>query len=54
MGRESCALATNEEIEERWAEAWNDLFDIVGERWQFDCLLPDGLIVDVETCMGWL
>ncbi|MCU0535365.1 MAG: hypothetical protein MUD14_15865 [Hydrococcus sp. Prado102] len=47
-------MTTNAEIEERWVEAWNDLFDIVGERWQVDCLLPDGLIVDTETCKGWL
>lgn len=38
----------------RWVDAWNDLFDIVGTRWQVDCLLPDGSIVDLDTCQGWL
>lgn len=47
-------MTTNAEIEERWVEAWNDLFDVVGERWQVECLLPDGWIVDIETCKGWL
>ncbi|MBE9014529.1 hypothetical protein IQ250_30515 [Pseudanabaenaceae cyanobacterium LEGE 13415] len=47
-------MATNAEIEERWIEAWNDLFDIVEERWRVSCLLPDGSIVDTETCKGWL
>jgi hypothetical protein len=47
-------MATNTELEERWIDAWNDLFDIVGERWNVNCLLPDGSIVDVETCKGWL
>jgi hypothetical protein len=47
-------MTTNTEIEERWIEAWNDLFDIVGKRWQVSCLLPDGSVVDIETCKGWL
>lgn len=47
-------MTNNTEIEERWVEAWNNLFDIVGERWQVNCLLPDGAIVDIETCKGWL
>ncbi len=47
-------MTTNTEIEERWVEAWNDLFDIVGERWQVNCLLPDGSNVDIETCKSWL
>ncbi len=47
-------MTSNTEIEERWIEAWNDLFDIVGERWQVNCLLPDGLIVNIEACKSWL
>jgi hypothetical protein len=47
-------MSTNIELEERWIEAWNDLFDIIGERWQVSCLLPDGSVVDTETCQGWL
>lgn len=47
-------MTTNTEIEERWIDAWNDLFDIVGERWQVNCLLPDGSVVDIDICQGWL
>jgi hypothetical protein len=41
-------------MEEEWIEAWNDLFDLVGKRWQVSCLLPDYSIVDIEACKGWL
>lgn len=47
-------MTTNIELEEQWIEAWNDLLDSVGQRWQVSCLLPDGSVVDVETCKGWL
>lgn len=47
-------MTINTETEERWIEAWNDLFDIVGKRWQVSCLLPDGSITDIETCKSWL
>jgi hypothetical protein len=47
-------MANNTEIEMRWIDAWNDLFDLVGERRQVNCLLPDGSVVDVATCQGWL
>jgi hypothetical protein len=49
-------MTTNTEIEMRWTDAWNDLFDVVGEaeRWTVNCLLPDGAIVDFEHCQGWL
>jgi hypothetical protein len=48
-------MASNTEIEMRWVDAWSDLVDIVGEdQWQVNCLLPDGAVVDCETCQGWL
>jgi hypothetical protein len=47
-------MTTNTEIEERWIDAWNDLYDIVGVERQVNCLLPDGSVVDLETCQGWL
>jgi hypothetical protein len=43
-----------ENLETRWIEAWNDLYEIVGDRWQVNCLLPDGTIIDIEDCLGWL
>src|SRR4051812_43638078 len=55
MGRtRTDPMATNSEIEMRWVEAWNDLLDIVKGRHGIKCLLPDGAIVDVEECKGWL
>jgi hypothetical protein len=49
-------MTSNPELEERWVEAWNNLFDLVApeDRWQVDCLLPDGSIVDFETCQSYL
>ena len=47
-------MISNTELEERWIDAWNDLQDITGERWQVSCLLPDGSVVNVEICQGWL
>lgn len=47
-------MTTNTELEECWINAWNELYDIVGEKWQVDCLLPDGSIVDIETYKGYL
>jgi hypothetical protein len=48
------SMTASTEIEERWIQAWNDLFDLVGKRLQVDCLLPDRSVVDIETCQGWL
>ncbi len=50
--------ASNAEIEARWVDAWNDLYQIVGEtkeeNWNAPCLLPNGRIVNVDECQGWL
>ena len=47
------------EIEMRWIDAWNDLYEILKEdhddvQYGVCCLLPDGVVVDVEECLGWL
>jgi hypothetical protein len=49
-------MVGNSEIEQRWIEVWNDLYDLVSEsdRWSVKCLLPDGNVVDLEECQGWL
>jgi hypothetical protein len=47
-------MVSNAELEGRWIAAWNDLADIVGDRWDVRCLLPDGAVVSVEDCKGWL
>ena len=38
----------------RWVDAWNDLYDIVRERRDMPCLLPDRSVVGVDDCLGWL
>lgn len=47
-------MASNTEIEMRWINAWNDLHELIGNRPNVSCLLPDGRVVDVEECKGWL
>jgi hypothetical protein len=47
-------MATNIEKEMRWVDAWSDLLEMVGTRWNVECLLPDGRIVNVEDCQSWL
>ncbi|HEY9653604.1 MAG TPA: hypothetical protein V6C95_23285 [Coleofasciculaceae cyanobacterium] len=38
----------------RWIEAWSNLYELVNQRCDVKCLLPDGRIVDLEECKGWL
>ena len=47
-------MASNSELEQRWIEAWSTLYELVKDRWGVKCLLPDGRVVDVEKCKGWL
>lgn len=44
----------NAEIEAAWVEAWDSVLTLAGKRRDFRCMLPDGSLVDVETCLGWL
>lgn len=47
-------MAKNSVIEMRWINAWNDLCELAGNRSGIDCRLPDGRVVDIETCKGWI
>jgi hypothetical protein len=47
-------MATNAEIEMRWMNAWNDLYEIIKGRYAVQCQLPDSSVVDVEQCKSWL
>lgn len=47
-------MDTNADLEARWIEAWNDLYDLARDRLNLRCLLPDGTIVGIEECKGWL
>ena len=43
-------MVSNSDIEMRWVDAWNDLYDIAADRIDFQCLLPNGEVVDINTC----
>ena len=47
-------MASNADIEMRWVDAWNDLYEIVGDRRGVPCQLPDWSVVDVDECKSWL
>jgi hypothetical protein len=47
-------VTSKTEIEMRWINAWSDLYEIIGIRGALNCQLPDGSIVSVEDCKGWL
>ena len=47
-------MSRKSELEMHWIGAWSDLAEIVGARWDVPCLLPDGTVVSVEACKGWL
>jgi hypothetical protein len=49
----------NDDVEQQWIEAWNDLYELLKEhhgdvRYGVRCLLPDGRVTDIEECLGWL
>jgi hypothetical protein len=47
-------MASHADIEMLWVNAWSDLYDVVGVHRGVPCQLPDGSVVDVEECKGWL
>ena len=47
-------MTNKAETEQRWIEAWNDLYELADDRYDVKCLLPDGRVVDLEECKGWL
>ncbi|HYV35527.1 MAG TPA: hypothetical protein VE988_07480 [Gemmataceae bacterium] len=47
-------MATNAEIEMIWIKAWDELYEIVNDRREVPCQLPDSSVVSVEECKGWL
>ena len=47
-------MASNADIERRWVDAWNDVYDIVRNRQDMPCMLPDWSVVSLDECLGWL
>jgi hypothetical protein len=47
-------MASNSDIEMCWVEAWSDLYELLKQRSDVKCLLPDARVVDIEECKGWL
>lgn len=52
--KQKASKPSNADIEMRWVDAWNALYDLVGKRRDAPCLLPDGVVVDVERGKAWL
>jgi hypothetical protein len=44
----------NADIEALWVDAWDTLLAMSKGRHGFRCMLPDGSVVDVDACLGWL
>jgi hypothetical protein len=47
-------MASNAEIEMRWVNAWDDLYELIQDRADTKCQLPDLSIVSVDACRVWL
>lgn len=47
-------MESNADIEMRWVDAWNKLYEIIGDCCDVPCQLPDWSVVDIEECKGWL
>lgn len=47
-------MASKTTFEMRWIDAWNDLLELAGDDMEMPCQLPNGRIVNVEDCKGWL
>ncbi len=47
-------MSSNADLEQRWIDAWNDLYDLASSQTNVRCLLPDGSQVTMEECKGWL
>ena len=47
-------MAAKADIEMRWVNAWNELYEFVGASRDVPCQLPDSSVVDIEHCKRWL
>lgn len=47
-------MPSHADIEMQWVDAWNAVYDIVGDRRDAPALLPDWSIVALPELLGWL
>ena len=47
-------VAPDANVEMRWVDAWEAVYDIVGDRRDVPVLLPDHSVVTVQELLGWL
>jgi hypothetical protein len=47
-------MTSNADIEMRWIEAWNLVYEIAGQARDIPCQLPDWSVVTLDACLGWL
>jgi hypothetical protein len=52
--KKASGIPSNADLEMRWVDAWNEMYEIIGHRNDTKCRLPDGTVVSVEECQGWL
>lgn len=48
-------MVSPSEIEQRWIDAWSEVYEIVGANHDTPCLLlPAWSIVSVDECLEWI
>ena len=53
-------MASNDEIEMRWIDAWSDLHEMaqhqqdLRDHRDMPCLLPEGEVISFDEGLGWL
>ena len=47
-------MARNADIEMRWVNGWDELFELTKGRHGIACLLPDSAVVTIQECQHWL
>jgi hypothetical protein len=47
-------MTSNADIEMRWVEAWNEVYEIAQQQRDIPCQLPGWTVVTLDDCLGWL
>lgn len=47
-------MTSNADIEMRWVEAWNEVYEIAQQQRDIPCQLPDWTVVTLDDCLAWL
>lgn len=44
----------SEKQEQKWIDAWNELYDLIQDNNEIKLLLPDWSVVSLDDMQGWL